>query len=73
MTPRDFGSGSVRRLVLEIARDTVTQTHLKTLLTVAKKTISDHRRELRTVKAQLARQHVRIAGLTQDGGRARHS
>ena len=42
------------RLVLQIARDAVAQTHLKTLLASANATIASHRQELRMAKAELA-------------------
>jgi hypothetical protein len=43
----------IMRLFLQIERDAVAQTHLKTLLTVANATIADHRQELRMARAQL--------------------
>jgi hypothetical protein len=42
------------RLVLQIARDAVAQTHLKTLLAAANATITSHRQELRMSKAEPA-------------------
>jgi hypothetical protein len=44
----------VMRLILQIARDAVAQTHLKALLAAANATISSHRQELRIAKAQLS-------------------
>jgi outer membrane protein TolC len=54
--------GRVTRLVLQIARDAVNQSHLKTLLTAANATIAGHRQELQMAKARLATGDVRGAG-----------
>jgi hypothetical protein len=44
----------VMQLVLQIARDAVAQTHLKTLLAAATATLTSHRQELRIAKSELA-------------------
>ena len=44
-----------KRLILQIERDLVSQTHLRTLLTYAETTGAAHVRELRTVDARLKR------------------
>jgi hypothetical protein len=43
------------RLVLQIERDLVAQSRLRTLLTTASTTVADHRQELRSVKARIKR------------------
>jgi hypothetical protein len=48
----------VMRLILQIARDAVTQTHFKTLLTAANATITRHRQELRMAKAELSTRSI---------------
>jgi hypothetical protein len=53
MVLTDSRRGRVIQLVLQIARDTVAQTHLKTLLTVANATIAGHRQEPRMAKARI--------------------
>jgi hypothetical protein len=44
----------VIRLVLQVARDGVAQTHLETLLSAAEAALAGHRQELRMAKALLA-------------------
>ena len=44
-----------KRLTLQIERDLLAQTHLRTLLIAADTTIADHRRRLRSVKARIKR------------------
>ena len=41
------------RLILQIERDLVAQTHLKTLCASAGTIVARHRQELRTIKARL--------------------
>jgi hypothetical protein len=43
------------RLILQIERDLLSQAHLRMLLTEAGATVSDHRREPRTIEARLKR------------------
>lgn len=43
------------RLILQIERDLLAQTHLRILLAAADTTIAGDRQELRTVKARLVR------------------
>ncbi len=45
----------VQRLILQIERDLLKQSRLKTMLLTASETVADHRQELRTVKARMAR------------------
>jgi hypothetical protein len=45
----------VRRLVLQIERDLLKQSCLKTMLATASVTIANNRQELRTVKNRMAR------------------
>jgi hypothetical protein len=44
-----------QRLLLQIERDLVTQSQLKTLLTAADKAVAEDRQELRAVKARIKR------------------
>jgi hypothetical protein len=44
-----------QRLILLIERDLAAQAQLRTLLTVADKTVADDRQELRTIKARIKR------------------
>lgn len=44
-----------RRLTLQVERDLLAQTHLRTLLIAADTTIADHRQKMRTVKARIKR------------------
>ena len=44
-----------KRLILQIERDLLKQSRLKTLLLAADVTVADHRQELRTVKARVTR------------------
>jgi hypothetical protein len=43
------------RLILQIERDLLSQSHLRTLLAAASETVADHRRDLRTIEARLKR------------------
>ena len=43
------------RLILRLERDLVAQLHLRVLLTDADTTVADRRRELRSLKARMAR------------------
>lgn len=45
----------VQRLILQIERDLLKQSRLKTMLLTASESVADHRQELRTVKARMAR------------------
>ena len=45
----------VQRLILQIERDLLKQSRLKTMLLTASETVADHRQELRTVKARMVR------------------
>ena len=49
-----------RRLILQIERGLLAQAHLRVLLTAADATVADRKRELRNLKARIAR--VRVAG-----------
>ena len=53
----------VQRLILQIERDLLKQSRLKTMLLTASETVADHRQELRTVKTRMAR-----AGRGKKGG-----
>ena len=44
-----------KRLILQIERDLLAETHLRTLLTAATTTIAGHRQELRSVEARIKR------------------
>jgi hypothetical protein len=44
------------RLILRLERDLAAQMHLRVLLTAADTTVAGRRRELRNLKAQMARQ-----------------
>lgn len=44
-----------RRLILQVERDLVAQTHLKALCADAGTLVARHRQELRTVEARIAR------------------
>ena len=43
------------RLILQIERDLLSQSHLRTLLTAACDTVADHRRDLQAIEARLKR------------------
>jgi hypothetical protein len=45
----------LKRLLLQIERDLLSQAHLRALLTQADTTVAGHRRELRAVKARISR------------------
>jgi len=46
----------LKRLILQIERDLLAQSQLRTLLTAANKTVAAHREKLRSVKARVKRQ-----------------
>ena len=48
-----------RRLMLQLERDLVAQAQFRALLIAAESTVADHRRELRNLKARIARQAPR--------------
>ena len=45
----------LKRLILQIERDLLAQSQLRTLLTAADKTVAAHREKLRSVKARVKR------------------
>jgi hypothetical protein len=45
-----------RRLMLQLERDLVAQGQFRALLSAAEATVADHRRELRNLRARIARQ-----------------
>jgi hypothetical protein len=47
--------GAFRRLMLQLERDLVAQGQFRALLTAADATVADRRRELRNLKARVAR------------------
>jgi hypothetical protein len=44
-----------KRLILQIERDLLTETHLRTLLAAATTTVDGRRRELRAIEARIKR------------------
>jgi hypothetical protein len=52
----------VRRLILQIERGLLARAHLLVLLTAADATVADRRRELRNLKARMARAHGQSPG-----------
>jgi hypothetical protein len=44
-----------KRLILQIERDIVAATHLRTLLAAASTTVAGHRQELRAIQARIKR------------------
>jgi hypothetical protein len=58
-------SREVRRLILQVERDLLKQSRLKTMLLAASVTVADHRQELRTAKDRMTR-----AGRAKGKGRS---
>ena len=55
----------MRRLILQVERDLLKQSRLKTMLLAASVTVADHRQELRTAKDRMTR-----AGRAKGKGRS---